>query len=457
MIVSYSEQDNIDTTLLVQQFNIDERKRKELALEKDVITDPLTGLLNRRGLNNAVGQKDSFVIFYLDLDGFKLINDSLGHAVGDQVLQHLAAKLTGSELKHGLACRFGGDEFIWLVDEDKLTTSIEATANLLFQVMNEPFLDNEGRPIKISASVGIANYPADGNDFNELILKADAAMYLAKKQGKHRWVNYISGMENTLQRHSMLAQYLYKALDNNEFSLHYQPIINTKTNTVDSLEALLRWHNSEIGPVPADECIKVAEEIGVIVALEQWVIATAIADIKDFQKVFGNQIKVAINVSSHFLANSASIDFIVQQLAVNQQNISSINIELTESALLANLSHENNMAQQFNQQGIALSIDDFGTGFSSLAYLDQIPAKYIKIDRSFTNKIECDSTMLIGIQHLIQSLGFNTIVEGVETLQQAKILQEIGIELMQGYGLARPQPLSYYQQTCNLANLVLKI
>ena len=176
------------------------------------------------------------------------MNDSLGHTVGDQVLQHIASKLTTNQFKQGHACRFGGDEFVWVVDKAKLNEPIDQVANILIQLMNEPFRDANNEPVIISASVGIANYPEDGNNFEELILKADAAMYLAKKQGKHCWVNYIAGMENTLQRQSELAQFLYKALENNEFELYYQPIFDVEKKQIFALEALLRWNNPNIRP-----------------------------------------------------------------------------------------------------------------------------------------------------------------------------------------------------------------
>lgn len=456
LVISYCKQSNLEESLLVQQFNIDNRKQKELALEKDVITDPLTGLLNRRGLyevlENAVEQKQKFFIFYIDLDGFKFINDSLGHAVGDQVLRHLGSKLT-SHTFQGYTCRFGGDEFIWVVAEGEMQENVEETANLLMRVMNEPFVDEENRSILISASIGIAHYPNDGTDFKNLIVKADAAMYLAKKQGKHRWVNYISGMESSSQRQSKLSQHLFQALKENEFQLYYQPIFNVDTKTIHSFEALLRWKSSILGWVPTDEWIQVAEEIGIIVEIEQWVISMAIQALKKLREIFGSEIAIAVNVSSKYFANPEFVSYVVEQLAKHHLSHDSIHIELTEGTLLSDVNRSDNAASKINNKSIPISIDDFGTGYSSLAYLFKIPATYVKIDRSFTLRVEEDTTMVASIQNLIKSLNFHAIVEGVETKKQSETLRAMGIKYQQGFGLGLPQPLAFYQNEKNIKDL----
>ena len=445
LVVSVCEHDNVEASLLVQQFNIDDIKCKEFELEKEVITDPLTGLLNRRGLKNAVKGIGNFTIFYIDLDGFKLINDSLGHSVGDQVLRNMGTRLTSGQFKKGHACRFGGDEFIWLIGEEKLDECVEKIANLLIQTMNKPLTDSEGRPVTVSASVGVAHYPKDGKDFDDIVLKADAAMYLAKKQGKRCWISYTQGMENTIQRQSQLAQYLYKAIENKEFELYYQPIFDVKRKKIHSFEALLRWESSDIGRVPTDECIRVDEEIGLITEIEKWVFATAIKDLKILRDIFDASIAMAINVSSQYFSNPEFVNRVVKELKEHGLSNSAINIELTEGTLLSDLNRNDNAAMRVHDESIPLSIDDFGTGYSSLAYLHMIPATFVKIDCSFTQRVEEDSTMISSIQHLIESLKFNTIIEGVETLEQSRKLEALGIVLQQGYGLGLPQPLSFYQ------------
>lgn len=454
LVISITENDSQAKSLLVQQFNIEQRKQKELALEKEVVTDPLTGLYNRIGLKQALSNKTQFVVFYIDLDGFKLVNDSLGHNVGDQLLRHLANKLTTDELKVGTACRCGGDEFLWLLETDMADVNVENMANLLIKKMSEPFVfDQDGRSIAVSASVGIAQYPNDDSDFDQLILKADAAMYVAKKQGKHRWVNYELGMEDTLQRHSQLVQYLYRAIENNEFELYYQPIFNVQSKSIHSLEALLRWKSPELGMVPTDQCIKVAEEIGVITDIEKWVIKTAIKDITELRKICQRDISVAINITGHFFTNSQLTTILKDELKKHQLQTDAINIELTESTLLSDAHQGCVAAQKINRQQIAISIDDFGTGYSSLSYLHKIPASFVKIDRSFAADVEQDQTMVTCIQQLLSSLQFKMIVEGVESIGQSEVLKSLGLSLQQGYGLGLPQPLRFYRNLKNIHSL----
>ena len=454
LVVSTCYQSNSDSTLLVQQFNIEQRKQKELALEKEVITDPLTGLLNRRGLQQVVKDKARFIIFYIDLDGFKLINDSLGHAIGDQLLQHLGLKLTTGDFREGYACRFGGDEFIWLIEQDKLSVGPEQIGNMLLSKMSEPYIDKEKRPISVSASIGVAHYPDDGEDFEKLILKADAAMYLAKKQGKHRWVSYLSGMETTVHRQSELAKHLYQALGNDEFELYYQPIFDTKSKTVHSVEALLRWKNPIIGNVPPDECIRVAEEIGILLDIEKWVISQAIADVQKFRDIFDSNVAIAINVSSQCFCSPELVNLLAELLQQNNLTSDAIKLELTETTLITDVEQDSAAALKIHKHKIPISIDDFGTGYSSLSYLHKIPATYVKIDRSFTQRLSQDHSMISSIQHLISTMQLNTIVEGVETLEQSQILNDMQIHLQQGYGLGLPQPLNFYLEQENIKKLI---
>ncbi|WP_421869863.1 putative bifunctional diguanylate cyclase/phosphodiesterase [Motiliproteus sp.] len=457
IIVSISDRSDSERILLVQKFNIEKRKKEELALEREAVTDSLTGILNRRGLNsiltNSAEGNKNYLVFYIDLDGFKLINDSLGHGVGDKVLQCLASRLTADEFSKGYACRFGGDEFIWVVEESLIETCVEQLANRLIEVMNQPYYDEQQRPIIVSVSIGIAHYPKDGTDFANLILKADAAMYLAKKQGKHRWVNYIRGMENSLQRQSMLAQHLFQAINQDEFSLYYQPIFDLDAKQVHSLEALLRWKSPILGWVPTDECIRVAEEIGVIIEIEKWVVATAIRDLKEFRLIFGPEVSLAINISTKYFANPDFVGYMVGELERHGLPASAIHVELTEGALLSDVNRNDNAALKVVEQQIAISIDDFGTGYSSLAYLHRIPATHVKVDRSFTERVEDDPTMMASIQHLIESLGFGVIVEGVETRSQADLLVQMGMNLQQGFGLGLPEPLDFYRNEENVKRL----
>lgn len=453
LVVTLCEHESLTKGLLVQQFNIDSRKRKELQLELDATTDPLTGLLNRRGLKSVAADKHRFIVFYIDLDGFKLVNDSLGHNTGDRLLCHLAKQLSQGLFEQGYACRCGGDEFIWLIEEHKLYTCVENIAQLLIKTMSQPVTLTDNKTISVSASIGLAHYPDDASSFEQVVVQADAAMYLAKEQGKHRWVQYTQGMEKTLQRHSQVAQYLHQALANKELSLHYQPIFDLASKQIHSFEALLRWYSPELGPVPANECIEVAEEIGIIKDIEKWVIATAIRDVKVLRQHLASDVAVAINISGKCFADPALLNFVEAALAFNQLPSQALHLELTETALLLDANTGCKTASKIQQQGVSISIDDFGTGYSSLSYLDKIPANIVKIDRSFTNAITQNDAMMRAIAQLLQSLNFDIVVEGVETQEQSELLQQIGLTLQQGFGLGRPQPLSYYTEQTNIANL----
>lgn len=448
LTMSYSQQKKSEPLILVQQFDINERKLNEISLSKDVITDPLTGLLNRRGLTQKLEKielkDDEYIIFYIDLDGFKMINDSLGHSVGDIVLKTLAERLLTSPFDRGIACRFGGDEFIWVINSDDVQNDQDSIANQLISTLNNPYFDEGSRPMLISASVGIAQYPQDGRDFSKLILRADAAMYLAKKQGKRRWVNYIKGMEDSLQRQSKVAQYLFNAIEKSELSLYYQPIFDMSVEKIVAFEALIRWNSVELGWVSAEETICVAEEVGVITEIENWVIGQALGDLLKLQRLISPDITMAVNISGIHFTDPNLDKMIHKQLSNYQIAPEFLTIELTESALLADIDQENNSVDRITQNGINMSIDDFGTGYSSLAYLHKIPAKVVKIDRSFTQRVEQDASMLIGIFQLIESQGFKTLVEGVETVEQSKLLMNLGICLQQGYALGLPQPLGFY-------------
>ncbi len=444
--LSISAEELGSSEILVQQFNINKRKLEEINLTKQANTDPLTGLLNRRGLRERLAKNIEasieFYIYYIDIDSFKMINDSMGHAVGDLILITLAKRLD-STFKQAIASRVGGDEFILVVNKGECGSQGQI-ANSLLELTNLPYTGLNDTPILVSASVGSANYPRDGSDLNKLLLRADAAMYVAKTQGKNRGISYSKGMEDSLQRRSLVARNLYLAIENSEFELYYQPIIDTSNNSIYGFEALLRWHNPNLGLVPTEEAITIAEQIGIIVDVENWVINQAIADLTKLRQATDSQALLSLNISAIRFIDPQLPTYLLQVLAEHSLSTSDLEIELTESTLLKDIDNEHNSAKAITDHGIRLSIDDFGTGYSSLAYLHQIPASIVKIDRSFTARVTDSSATISSIHHLLKSLQLTTLVEGVETEQQSKILKLIGINLQQGYGLGRPKPLSYY-------------
>ncbi len=436
--------------ILLHQYDIHRRKISEIALAKEVLTDALTGLLNRRGLDKKLteldGNKEPFIIYYIDLDGFKIINDSFGHGVGDQVLQTVADRLLHCLPENSSACRFGGDEFVVVVQLKHMPVGKEVLAGTLVKSLSDTYYDRS-RPMALSASMGIAEYPADASKLSNVILYADAAMYQAKQLGKHRWVNYEEGMEQTILRQSIIAQRLCYAKENGELELYYQPIWEFSDNgrgEIVSFEALLRWHNNELGIVSIEEVIQVAEEIGIIDTIEQWVVKQALSDLLVLRKYTSPGVTMAINLSAIHLREETLPRFLLDLLNSNNLLPKDLVIELTESALIEDLDNEYSVVRQLVDSGIKISIDDFGTGYSSLAYLHHIPAAIVKIDRSFIVQIQNNSKTLQHIQSLIEAHEMNALIEGVETEEQQKILMDYGIKLHQGYLLGRPKPLSYY-------------
>ncbi len=443
--------------ILLRQYDIHQRKTNEIALEREVLTDALTGLLNRRGLDKKLKDfecsKTPFILYYIDLDGFKLVNDSFGHDAGDQVLQTVSDRLMECLPEYSAICRFGGDEFVAAVPLREIAGSTEALADGLIKTLSDSYENQNIRRMALSASVGSAQYPADAPTAKDIILFADAAMYQAKHLGKRRWVSYQSGIEQTLRRKSAIAQRLYHAQENKELSLHYQPIWHFPASAapedgkIVSFEALLRWHNNELGWVPPNELVKVAEEIGIIDSIECWVARQALSDLVVLRECIDPAISMAINISAIHLLQPTLPEFILALLAEKNLLPADLSIELTEDALLEDIDNQHNTVRRLSAQGVKIYIDDFGTGYSSLAYLHHIPAATVKIDRSFVEHLERSSKTLHHIRQLIEAHDMSVLIEGVETEEQRLKLLALGIHAQQGYLLGKPQPLSYYVET----------
>lgn len=440
--------------ILLRQYDIHQRKTNEIALAREVLTDALTGLLNRRGLDKKLTdfelKKTPFILYYIDLDGFKLVNDSFGHGAGDQVLQTVSDRLMECLPEYSAVCRFGGDEFVAAVPLKEISGGADALAGALIKSLSDSYQNQGIRRMALSASIGSAQYPADAPTAKDIILCADAAMYQAKHLGKRRWVSYQNGIEQTSRRKSAIAQHLYHAQANQELSLHYQPIWHFGADTASesgkivSFEALLRWHNSELGWVPPNDLVKVAEEIGIIDSIECWVARQALSDLAVLRDCIDPAITMAINISAIHLLEPTLPEFILALLAEKNLAPADFSIELTETALLEDIDNQHNAVRRLAARGVKIYIDDFGTGYSSLAYLHHIPATTAKIDRSFVEHLEHNSKTLHHIRQLIEAHGMSVLIEGVEAEKQRLKLLKLGIHTQQGYLLGKPQPLSYY-------------
>ncbi|MBD5772345.1 putative bifunctional diguanylate cyclase/phosphodiesterase [Marinomonas colpomeniae] len=448
-IHNHNEQEQ--STLLLHHYNIHERKTLEQNLRQQAWSDPLTGLLNRRGLTHKleknIENETPFSIFYIDLDGFKMVNDSLGHNLGDDVLIEVCQRLKQACHQTDTLCRFGGDEFIVVSYQNTSRPNNEERYQVFLDCLSDTYQTLQGKRLSISASIGIAHYPTDGIDIQHIITCADAAMYQAKKQGKKCWVEYQNGMELKLKRISHLSQNLALADKNEEFTLHYQPIVDVSSGRIVSFEALLRWSNEELGEVGPEEVIRIAEETGLIYELEDWVLDRAICDLVKLKELVTPDVTMAVNLSGLHLLDINLAERILQILSKNSLKPHDLTIELTETVLVCNINSESSPTRTLIESGIKVSIDDFGTGYSSLAYLHTIPASTVKIDKSFLDSTKYNTTTLECIYRLVTTLNMDCLIEGIETQQQADLLRSIGYNLQQGYFHGKPKPIEYYHKS----------
>lgn len=423
--------------------DIQERKLREIETANEARSDLLTGLMNRRGLLQYMSnhQGKEFCLFYIDLDGFKPINDSYGHNAGDSLLRKLANVLMNQSGKK-ICARLGGDEFVMVFLGRSDESETQQRAKQLLHDLSRPFDVASDCIVRVSASIGIARSPTDSADIYELVVQADAAMYEAKKQGRNQAVIYQAGMESYLRRRTEILKYLDTAISNNKFVVHYQPIVNGLNGQTILVEALLRWQHPTLGDLSPLEFIAVAEDSGKIARLESWVINQVCCDLPDIRQRFCQQVNVSINISGAHIVQSGFIKKLVDLLASHGCRTDDIVLELTESVLVPVIEENNPCLDDLVAAGFRLAIDDFGTGYSSLAYISQLPAHYVKIDKAFIDRLQQDQNTLIFIRDLCEKFSMQCIAEGVEMAVQKDILNTNHILLQQGYYYSRPQSLA---------------
>lgn len=437
--------------ILLNLYDVDARKKVEQHLKEQASRDPLTGLLNRRGfltaLSKYIDNAQAFSLFYIDIDGFKRVNDSLGHSIGDKVLVEVAERLVEHSYQFEHIGRFGGDEFLIIMPI--ITNEIEplSIARTLVRKLSRSYRNIQDTPLLVSASIGIANFPSDSINSDDLIMFADAAMYHAKVAGKNRLQQYEIGLELALRRTSDISRYLSVAIKNNELSLHYQTIIDSVSKEIVSFEALLRWSNPQLGEIRPDETIKVAESTGLIEVIEHWVLNQAMKDLTILRTAMDCDANMSINISGMHMAQTNFVENLLMIIRYNDLQPKDIAIELTEGVLLEGLERENSPVKQMTSLGVALHIDDFGTGYSSLAYLHQIPASVVKVDKAFLSSNSDVSTTLDVINTLLHKLNMKSTIEGVETKAQEIAVQALGFSYQQGYYHCRPKPLAEHLRT----------
>jgi diguanylate cyclase (GGDEF)-like protein len=426
--------------------DVTERRQAEIKIAHMARHDALTDLPNRVLLRERLGEALAHVergqrlaVLYLDLDQFKNVNDTLGHPAGDELLRVVAGRLRGCVREADTICRVGGDEFFVVQTDIGDATDAERLARRLVEAVRVPF-DLEGHRVMIDASIGIALAPTDGTDANELLKNADMALYGAKADGRGVYRFFEPNMDARMKERRALELALRMAFENGEFELYYQPMLNLEKGEVRCCEALLRWHHPERGMVSPVEFIPVAEEIGLIVPLGEWVIRQACADAAQWP----DDICVAVNLSPTQLLSKGLLPAVLGALASSRLQADRLELEITEAVLMQNSELTIRVLHQLRSLGIRISMDDFGTGYSSLSYLRSFPFDKIKIDRCFIKGLgeSSESDAIVqAVTGLADCLSMTTTAEGVETRQQLDLVRKLGCTDVQGFFYSPPVPL----------------
>ena len=427
--------------------DITERRQAETRLAYMANYDSVTGLPNRhllrerldRAIKHEARSHRHLAIMFLDLDNFKSINDTLGHDVGDRVLQVVANRLLACLRESDTVARIGGDEFTVLVEDMTTMESIAALAQQIIDSLSLPF-PLDGREMFCTVSVGIAIYPDDSESLDGLMKSADSAMYRAKEQGRNTYRFFTEDMHRRAYERLLLENRLRGALKRGEFQLYYQPQIDVASGATVGIEALLRWNDEERGLVPPVEFIGVLEDTGMIVEVGHWVLEEACAFNQSLREIGLPPIRVAVNISPRQFRQKGLVESIRQILSNTGLGAEYLDLEITESVLVDAVDAPD-VLERLSGMGVRLSIDDFGTGYSSLSYLKRFPIDTLKIDRSFVRDIMTDSddaAITVAIIALSRSLRLKVLAEGVETAEQLASLRHHGCDEIQGFLYARP-------------------
>jgi diguanylate cyclase (GGDEF)-like protein len=420
------------------------RELTQLALH-----DTLTGLPNRVLLADRIDQAISrvneeggcFALMFIDLDGFKPVNDAFGHHMGDLLLREVSLRLREDLRSQDTLARIGGDEFVLLVQLSEQNDAMNLAARQVALIARS-FRVAE-HDLHISASVGISLYPGNGQNAHELLMNADAAMYHAKGAGKNGYSFFDASMNGNARKQLQLLQDLRAAVEQRQFSLHYQPKFDANTGLPVGAEALLRWEHPTQGMLLPDKFIELAEKTGLIIAIGDWVLNEACRQMREWYVLGYTDWRIAVNLSALQFCHAGLVQSVARALATHHLPANSLTLEITETTAMSDADASMTVLQELSEMGVDLSIDDFGTGYSSLMYLKRLPANELKIDRGFVRDLERDSddaAIVSAIVALGQALGLRIVAEGVETDSQQDFLTQLGCNSLQGYLLGHPLP-----------------
>jgi diguanylate cyclase (GGDEF)-like protein/PAS domain S-box-containing protein len=436
------------TEALVAFHDVSAARARSLEMSRLAQHDSLTGLPNRilfydrltQAIVLAVRQGTELAVMFVDLDHFKKVNDSLGHGVGDKLLQSVADRLVSSVRRSDTVCRLGGDEFVILLSQVEHAEDAAFSARKLLRALAAPH-DIEGKILDIRMSIGVSTYPSDGPDAETLLVRADTAMYEAKQHGRNNYKFFRREMDARVEERQLLEGDLRTALGRNEFLLHYQPKINLQTGEITGMEALIRWSHPERGLICPGQFVPLAEECGLIFSIGRWVLLEACKQAKAWSDSGLRVVPVAVNVSATEFGAKDFLSGVRAALIATGLEPANLELELTESVLMQDAESTVSTLGKLKAMGVQVAIDDFGTGYSSFTYLRRFPVAALKLDQSFVKEITedpGDATIISAMINIGKSLNQRVVAEGVETRGQLEFLQSHGCDEGQGYYFSHP-------------------
>jgi len=423
--------------------DITERKRAEALISYQAYHDILTDLPNRLLFKDRLGlaviqarrNETELAVMFIDLDRFKLVNDTLGHVKGDEVLQQVAGRLKDCLRRGDTLARLGGDEFTVVLPDMRGRQDAAIIAEKFLEALRHPF-DLDGHEVYLSASIGIAVYPADGESIDELLRRSDIAMYHVKAQGKNGYSFYEPTMLDASHQKIALEQSLRRALEQGELEMFYQPQVDVHSGRIIGAEGLMRWNHPERGLLSAGDFLPFAEENGLMIPISDWMLGALCRDLVLWNSAVGEPLRLSMNVSPNYLDRGDFFEKMQRTLSHYAISPSQFEVEITENICIRNPQHAIEQLNKLSQLGISVAIDDFGTGYSSLAYLHRFPVHTIKIDQAFVREIQRENghfPVVLAIISIARGLGLKLIAEGVETATQSHYLERSGCTSMQGY------------------------